>query len=288
MRLHEAVAEFVSWGRVRYAPLTLSRYEDALQRFILFNGNTKLHNVTLQRCLDFQADLLASGLTKVSVALYSSALRKFIRHFFIQGIIKLNYELIPYPKGQSKSWTPVERVDVEKMISHITHVTPFYVTREQLIIKFLFSSGVRVSELCELKISDLNMGEHEALIKTKKTNDTRMIFWDDDAHEAILAYLPVRAHHAHSDYLLVNRKGFMITPRQIERIVEHLSHRAGLSQRIVPHSFRHGFGMRGVANNVNLRHLQVMLGHKHLSSTETYLQWKESNVRSDYKKLMST
>lgn len=285
MRINQAKEEFIKWGSVKYSIYTIRNYRKYLNCFEKFLRNKSVARIKLNDILEFQKFLKDGGRKNSTIFYYTVAVRSMIRLSFLQNKTKFNHELIPYPKYTHRSWQPAGADELKAMLRVLNHDNLFIRLRNELIIKFLFASGVRVSELCDLHLDVINLMKQEAIIETKKTRDKRVIFWDYQTNEIFVRYLDMRLEVAKCDFVFVNKRGERISTRHVERIVKGLREKAGIKERIVPHSFRHGLGMRGVEKNANLRHLQIILGHRNLESSVVYFPQSDQVVRKTYRKI---
>ncbi len=149
--------------------------------------------------------------------------------------------------------------------------------RDIAIIELLFSTGLRVSELCSLT-SDLDISQKEISVRGKG-NKVRVVFLADDAISAIKQYK--------STFLdgkkIVNDKLFPVTPRTVERIVKKYSIMAGISKKITPHILRHSFATNLLQNGADIRSVQAMLGHSNISTTQIYTHVTDSHLKGIHK-----
>lgn len=149
--------------------------------------------------------------------------------------------------------------------------------RDIAIIELLFSTGLRVSELCSLT-SDLDISQKEISVRGKG-NKVRVVFLADDAISAIKQYK--------STFLdgkkIVNDKLFPVTPRTVERIIKKYSIMAGISKKITPHILRHSFATNLLQNGADIRSVQAMLGHSNISTTQIYTHVTDSHLKGIHK-----
>lgn len=149
--------------------------------------------------------------------------------------------------------------------------------RDIAIIELLFSTGLRVSELCSLS-SDLDFSQKEISVRGKG-NKVRVVFLADDAINAIKQYK--------STFLdgkkIVSDKMFPVTPRTVERIVKKYSIMAGISKKITPHILRHSFATNLLQNGADIRSVQAMLGHSNISTTQIYTHVTDSHLKGIHK-----
>lgn len=268
---------------MKYAPTTLSTYSTLIERFIAHIGNRETSLVNIIDVVKYFQYLKKRGYAESSIAYMMISIRVLFKFIGIRGEASFDYQLISIPKYIQKSHTPVEPSEIDQMLEAMPLNDPADI-RNRAMISFLFSSGVRVSELCDLKVGEMNIEERYANIISKKNRVPRMVFWDTRTGLLLHDYLPLREGTAASDNLFIcfkRNKGMKMTTRSVERIFK----RYRVNETSKPHGCRHGFGMRMMRSNVNLRNAQVMLGHKSLSSSERYLRTYNPDLVREYQKL---
>jgi site-specific recombinase XerD len=160
--------------------------------------------------------------------------------------------------------------------------------RDKAILELLFSTGLRVSELCGLDKDSVNLSRDEFTVRGKGEK-VRLVFLSDEARAAIKAYLAKRTDI--DDALFVNLKTKMrseedqgrLTPRSIERIIKHYAIKAGISKKVTPHTIRHSFATDLLQNGADIRSVQMMLGHSNISTTQIYTHVTDKHLRDIHK-----
>lgn len=143
--------------------------------------------------------------------------------------------------------------------------------RNRSMIELLYSAGLRVSELVQLSLHDVDM-EERMLRVLGKGNKERLVPFGGPAAESLEAYLDERRQIARSDEkaVFVNKYGKRLSPRSVQRIIGSLRRQAGLVQRVTPHTLRHSFATHLLDGGADLRSIQELLGHANLSTTQKY------------------
>lgn len=269
MILSEALNDFIEWGRVRYAQSTIVTYSDHLRRFIAFSKAKKTTQLNPQIILKYYQHLKGRGCADATKAYAMIAIRQFCKYLCFRRILAWDYQIIAIPKYVSRHFQPVEDKEGREMYQNITADT-FLRLRDKTLIAFLYSSGVRVAELCDLRASSIELGKHQTVIISKKNRVERLVFWDKPTNELLAKYLPERTKYATSDALFISMSrgtpGKKLTTRSVERFVAKYRVRKCIS----PHSFRHGLGMRASRVQMHPSYLQKILGHKNITSIQTY------------------
>lgn len=203
-----------------------------------------------------------------------SGLRSFFKFLLMEDFITNDpTELIETPKTQRKLPDFLSIEEIDSIIQSIDLSTPEG-TRNKAIIETLYSCGLRVSELTNLKISNLHL--KEGFIKvTGKGNKERLIPIGSAAIKLIDIYVTsVRNHQniksGHEDFLFLNRRGAQLSRVMIFTIIKQLCERLGIKKKISPHTFRHSFATHLIEGGADLRAVQEMLGHESIITTEIY------------------
>lgn len=204
-----------------------------------------------------------------------SSLKSFFNYLMLENYIQHNpLDLIETPKTGRKLPDTLAITEIDNLIDHIDRSTPEG-ERNRVIIETLYSCGLRVSELINLKMSDLFF--EEGFIKvTGKGNKQRFVPINTFTMRVINTYRSeIRSHLSvhpdHTDTLFLNRRGKGLTRAMIFHIVKQLALMADLGKSISPHTFRHSFATHLLENGADLRSIQMMLGHESITTTEIYM-----------------
>lgn len=211
-----------------------------------------------------------------------SGLRSFFEYLIFEDYRKTNpLVLIESPKIGRKLPDTLSVQDIDKIVSAIDLGTP-QGERNRAIIETLYSCGLRVSELTNLKVSDLFFDE--GFIKvTGKGDKQRFVPIGNLTQKYINIYKnEVRPHlpivEAHRDTLFLNRRGKQLTRAMIFTLVKQLAEKAGIRKTVSPHTFRHSFATHLLENGADLRAIQLMLGHESITTTEIYMHVDKSHL----------
>lgn len=210
------------------------------------------------------------GISKRSQARMVSAFRTFYKFLELEGYIKTNpTDRIGTPKLPKYIPVVLSLDEVESIISAVDLSDPLG-HRNKAILETLYSCGLRVSELVELKVSDLFFDESFIRV-TGKGDKQRLVPVGEPAKEAILHYLKQTSRlFAKEDTLFLNRRGKKLSRVMVFNIVKNHAAKAGITKTISPHTFRHSFASHMVENGADLRAVQQMLGHESILTTEIY------------------
>lgn len=151
----------------------------------------------------------------------------------------------------------------------------------RLGLELMFTTGVRVGELCAIRLHDIDFTEGSISIRGKGNRERRVYFVDQDMHRSVERYLKTRKKTGtQSEFLLINSWGAPVTPDFIRRQLKKLAERAGIERTITPHMLRHSAATELLENGVDIRFVQKLLGHSSISTTEIYTHVSDSSLRS--------
>lgn len=211
-----------------------------------------------------------------------SGLRSFFNYLVFEDYRETNpLDLIESPKIGRKLPDTLSEEEIDKLIGAIDLSKPEG-ERNRAILETLYGCGLRVSELINLKLSDLFFDE--GFIKvTGKGNKQRFVPIVEVTQKYINIYrseirnhLPIQS--GHEDTLFLNRRGKQLTRAMIFTIIKQLAEKTGLKKSISPHTFRHSFATHLLQNNADLRSIQLMLGHESITTTEIYVHLDKSHL----------
>lgn len=203
-----------------------------------------------------------------------SGLKSFFNHIIFEGYRKDHpLELVETPKIGRKLPDTLSLQEIDGLISAIDLSTPEG-ERNRAILETLYGCGLRVSELINLKISDI-FSDEGFLKVTGKGNKQRFVPLSPVTEKYMLLYkTEIRSHleiqKGHEDILFLNRRGKQLTRAMIFTIIKQLAEQIGLRKVISPHTFRHSFATHLLENGADLRSIQLMLGHESITTTEIY------------------
>jgi len=262
-----------------------------IKKLISYLDDTK----TLVSPVEIEKELVQSFIYDISKTLNPrsqtriiSGLRNFFDFLIFEKYRTTNpLDLIESPRIGRKLPDTLNIEDIDRLISAVDLSKPEG-ERNRAILETLYSCGLRVSELVNLKISDLYF--EEGFIKvTGKGNKERFIPINSRTKKYINIYRnEIRCHlkidSASGDILFLNRRGRQLTRAMIYTIIKQLSEKIGLNKSISPHTFRHSFATHLLENGADLRAIQMMLGHESITTTEIYMHVNRKHLRDVLKK----
>ena len=283
--IHTRYAAWLLLERGMSANTRMAYTSDALRldTWLRERGLT-LETATLDRLLDFIADLHDLGIGPRSQARIISGIKSLYRFMKLERIIPENPTLLIDAPRIGKHLPEVLTVaEVDAMLAAIDPSRP-HAQRNRAIIEVLFSCGLRVSELVSLEISRMNLDEGYLTV-TGKGSKERMVPMSASAVAELTDWLaepqtlPVKA--GHEGYVFLNRCGRRLTRVMVFYIVRDLAEAAGIRKEISPHTLRHSFATALLEGGANLRAIQQMLGHESIGTTEIYLHLDNTRLRDE-------
>lgn len=261
------------------SPLTRSAYERYLNTFVEKTGVSSPKSITDEAVRKFRVELARGPTKKITQSYYVIALRNFLKYLVKRGIDTLPPEKIELPKVSRRDIEVLDYKELERLLE-APKGNDLRTLRDRAILETLFSTGLRVSELCALnRYANLDRGEISVRGKGDKL---RVVFLSDSAKKAIKQYLDKRDDAEEALFVSLTKSGRAtkrIDPRTIQRIVERYAKRAGLAKRVHPHQLRHQFATDLLVNGADLRSVQELLGHANISTTQIYTHLTNKELR---------
>jgi len=211
-------------------------------------------------------------------------IRRFISYDFIQKIVEKNpFEEMDSFKVRKKMPEVLTEVDIEKMLMQPDKNSREGI-RDKAILELLYSAGIRVSELTDMELTDLNMDE-KVLRCFGKGAKERLVPIGEYVVETVSNYLKVRDNFLKefSPHLFITRRGKKFTRVGIWKLVKGYAKLAGLTKDVYPHIFRHSFATHLLAGGADLRSVQEMLGHSDIATTQIYTHVDRTRLKKVHK-----
>ena len=266
--------EYVEVDKGR-SPLTVRNYEFYLQRFIDWAKDPDPADITQDTIHKYRLFLNRldnrennGTLKKTTQNYHLIALRSFFKFLQKRDIKALSPEKIELAKQGSRDVSFLDGTDLERLLEAptVTDASPVIKARDRAILELFFSTGMRVSELANLKKDQINLKRDEFTVRGKG-DKTRVVFLSHQAKHHLKDYLDMREDDVPFMFVRHDRaKGGAkdigpLTPRSMERLVHHYSIAAGIPKKVSPHTLRHSFATDLLVNGADLRSVQSMLGH---------------------------
>ena len=270
------------------SPYTVRNYTTDLSGFFNFLKTKEislLEEVDRHVLRDYLSYLMEQGIVKASIARKLSAIRSFYRYLLREKIISTNpVATTSSPKLDKRLPSFLTPEETVRLLEAPDLSTPQGL-RDRALMELLYASGIRVSELVNLDVGQVNLNTNEIRVWGKGSKE-RMVLMGQPAAAALTAYLnqgrPQLLGEKRSSALFVNRYGGRLIERRVQRILEKYTTIAGISKRVHPHMLRHTFATHLLDGGAGLRVVQELLGHANLSSTQIYTHVTKSQAKKVY------
>jgi site-specific recombinase XerD len=284
--------EYIEIERGR-AVKTVENYDRYLTRFLAQMNIRNVADITEDTVREFRLwlnrqDGTEGGTMKRRTQnYYLIAIRAFLKYLQKRNIKTISPERIELAKLPERSLDLITSQELDRLMK-AADGTDEKSLRDKAILELLFSTGLRVSELCSLD-SGLDLSRDEFSVRGKGEK-VRVVFLSLAAKEAVRAYLKARKDMGEA--LFVNtaksrERGERLTPRSIERIIKHYATKAGITKKVTPHVLRHSFATDLLSNGADIRSVQQLLGHASINTTQIYTHVTDSHLREVHKKYHS-
>lgn len=286
--MKKLVNEFINYLEYErnYSNNTILAYENNINKFVLYlndNSINDINNVDYSVMRNYLNYLYKLNYTSKSICRHISSLRSFFKYLMSENKIKNNpTTLISNPKVLKKLPKYINYEDIEKILNTPDLKTDIGI-RDALILELLYVTGIRVGELVNIKLKDININEKNIKI-LGKGNKERIIMFGSRALYLLNKYMKIRNNFIKydNDYLILSKTGRQINTREIRYIIDRISKQAGIDMNISPHTFRHTFATHMLNEGADLRSVQELLGHENLSTTTIYTHLSNEKLRKEY------
>ncbi|MBA2874002.1 tyrosine recombinase XerC [Thermaerobacillus caldiproteolyticus] len=273
-----------------YSEYTIVCYKRDIEQFFAFMNEQaieRLEEVTYSDVRLYLTNLHHEQQSSRSISRKISSLRSFYKFLLREKKVAENpFALAALPKKEQKIPSFLYEQELESLF-HVNDVNTALGQRNQALIELLYATGIRVSECCHIQLSDIDFSVSTMLIHGKG-NKQRYVPFGRFAKEALERYvqngrreLLQKGKTAHN-YLFVNARGNPLTPRGVRHILNEMVKKAAIMQKISPHVLRHTFATHLLNEGADMRTVQELLGHAHLSSTQVYTHVTKDRLRHIY------
>lgn len=270
-----------------YSKNTLDAYRRDLQKLLVFYADNHIdyRTVTLEQLDQFAGQLREEGIQARSVARILSGVRSFYRFLTLEKELEQDpTELLESPQIGKHLPEVLSVEEIDSIISVIDVSKPEGI-RDRAIIEVLYGCGLRISELCNLRISQLYLEDKYIRVKGKGSKE-RLVPIEGVAIDRVREWLVTRMGYkvkpSEEDYVFVSlTRGSRLSRISLFVYIKDYAERAGIKKNISPHTFRHSFATHLLEGGANLRAIQMMLGHEDISTTEIYMHIDKSKLRTE-------
>ena len=284
--------EYIEIERGR-AVKTIENYDHYLTRFFTQMNIKEVSDITESSVREFriwlnrQPGTEGSSMKRRTQNYYLIALRAFLKYLRKRDIDGMSPEKIELAKTPERSLDLISSAELNRLMDAASGDDERSL-RDKAIMELLFSTGLRVSELCSLD-TDLDLTRDEFSIRGKG-DKVRVVFLSPAAKNAVRAYLKARKDMEEALFVSVPRKGkspTRLTPRSIELLMKTYAAKAGITKKVTPHVLRHSFATDLLSNGADIRSVQQLLGHASINTTQIYTHVTDAHLREVHKKFHS-
>ncbi len=289
MTINKLIIDYLEYleiekGRAITTSQNYHRYLEKFSNFSKFQDVEIPENITIDLIkkyrlfLNRSASLKNEPISRTTQNYYLIALRSFLKYLLKRDIKTLTPEKIELAKVQERQISFLNQEELDAIYSK-PDLNSVHGCRDKAILDLLFSTGLRVSELSNLKKEDINLDKSEFSVRGKG-GKVRVVFIDETAKESLKKYLQLRQDdseflfisYGHSEKILERniQEVCGITPRSIQRMVRKYAKMAGITKTVTPHTIRHSFATDLLMNGADLRSVQSLLGHSSITTTQVY------------------
>ena len=273
---------------------TIQNYEHYLNRFFKYAKTKTPADIdddvlrSFRLWLNRQETISGEPIKRKTQNYHLIALRGFLKYLARRNIKTLPAERIELAKVGERDLDLISETELERLLS-APEGKSLKTARDRAILELLFSSGLRISELCALNRDSIDLKRDEFSIRGKGEK-IRVAFVSDAAKNALAGYTDHRTDM--EEALFVNLKRgtseklsdkTRLTPRSIQRLIKRYAVKAGITKKVTPHVMRHMFATNLLQNGADIRSVQAMLGHSNISTTQIYTHVTNKRLKEVYK-----
>lgn len=268
---------------------TRSSYRRDLTKLLVFlneKGIKSMADVKEDDLHSYMKYMEENSFAPASISRTVASIKAFFHFLFHEHIIKNDFSVnLKAPKLEKKIPSILTMEEVVRLLNQPAGDSPKEI-RDKAMLELLYATGIRVSELISLKVSDVNFQMN--YISCKDRNKERIIPYGNAARNALQRYMSESREALleldDSDILFVNCSGSLMSRQGFWKIIKYYSKKAGIDADITPHTLRHSFAAHLVENGADLRSVQEMLGHSDISTTQIYATMNHKHIREVYEK----
>ncbi len=284
MKLINDYLEYLEIERGRAAK-TIDNYRRYLGRFIVYAGAWDPADITDEMVRKYRLRLNREQLDRNTQNYHLIALRGFLKYLVKRKIPSLPPEAIELAKTSARDIDMIDTDDLERLLHAPadTNKNPLLPLRDHALLELLFSTGLRVSELCALDRDSINLSKNEFSVRGKG-GKIRVVFVSEGAKTALREYLDKRGDISPALFVSVPRgkitkEPTRLTSRSIQRMLQRYAIKAGIAKKVTPHTLRHLFATDLLVNGADIRSVQMMLGHANVATTQVYTHLTDKQLR---------
>ena len=268
---------------LNYSEKTIKSYEQDIRSFqhYLNSVGHDLPDANQQLIRNYLSQELMDGKTKVTCCRRIAGLRHFYNYLVKIRAIKENpFLFVGAPKKEIRYPEALYLDQIETLVNKNKERDDDLKYRDQAIIELLYASGVRVSELVNIKLSAIDLRNRTIRVFGKGRKE-RMVMFSKSCQTTLVEYLD-HSDHQGNDYLFLNAQGNQLTTRGVEYILKEIQNKCGIQLGLHPHLLRHTFATHLLEGGADLRVIQELLGHESINTTQVYTHITEEAMKYQF------
>ena len=292
--LTREVEDFLSYLRhdLRYSEKTIDSYSRDIVDFykFIFSREKDFDTVCKEDITDYIEQMMKDEKSRKTISRHMATLRHFYRYLKNNDFVKNNIvAYVSTPKVFVRYPHALYEEQIEKLFIENMKRSDELKYRDEAIMEFLYATGLRVSELVNVKLADIDIRRRRVRVMGKGRKE-RIAPFDEKTQKTIMNYvqnyrdalLDKNKLIGDVDYLFLNDKGKKLTTRGVEYILKQIEIKTGLNYNLHPHTFRHSFATHALEHGADLRLIQELLGHESLATTQVYTHISEENMKKEF------
>ena len=280
--MQEQIQDFLNFLDTEkgYADNTIAAYRNDLTQFLRYLEQQDRYSawaeVDKDTIISYVLNLKEREYTSSTVARKVAAIKSFFHYLMAEKIVVDDpTATLDSPKVKKRLPKAISREDIERLLAAPAQGTSAKSQRDHALLEMLYASGMRVTELVSLDVSDVNLASDTVRVRGKKTSSKeRIIPVGDQALEALRTYVNKGRMQLVRDpderALFLNHRGQRLTRQGLWLIIKHYVDEVGISEDVTPHTLRHSFAAHKLSQGKSLQDIQKLLGHANISTTQVY------------------
>lgn len=284
--IENAIEEFLRYLLIDkgYSNNTIESYKTDLDKFLEYNKGKTISDISNNDLKDYVKWLKENKLNEKSISRNISCLRSFYKFLVIEKYTKNNTaDSVYLPKIKKMLPTTLTEEEVTNLLD--VDLTDCFSYRNKAMLEVMYATGMRVSELVNLKLNDIDLSQDIIRVFGKGSKD-RIVPIGDYAKEYLTIYLKeyrgFMLKKYNNDYVFLNNHGSKMTRQGFFKIIKKLASEKGIKKELSPHTIRHSFASHLLKYGADLRTIQELLGHSDISTTQIYTHLTNEELRKNY------
>ena len=268
---------------LNYSDKTIKSYEQDIKSFQLYLNSVghDFKDANQQLIRNYLSKELMDGKTKVTCCRRIAGLRHFYNYLVKIKVVNENpFLFVGAPKKEIRYPEALYLDQIETLFNKNKERDDALKYRDQAIIELLYASGVRVSELVNIKLSSIDLKNRTIRVFGKGRKE-RMVMFSKSCQATLIDYLD-NSYHQGNDYLFLNAQGNQLTTRGVEYILKEIQNKCGIQLGLHPHLLRHTFATHLLEGGADLRVIQELLGHESINTTQVYTHITEEAMKHQF------